>query len=107
MYRGGDPDKSRVLLLALTGGAAVNIDGKTIHSGLGINCKEHLFSLNDQQKASLRNKLSEVSIIIIDEISMVPRKLFIQLNHRLIEIFGCNKNILFAGLSVLVCGDLF
>ena len=107
MYRGGDPDKSRVLLLVPTGGGVVNIDGNTIHSGLGINCKGHFFLLNDQQKASLRNKLSEVSIIIIDEISMVSRKLSIQLNHRLIEIFWCNKNISFAGLSVLVCGDLF
>ena len=43
----------------------------------------------------------------MDEKSMASRKLFIQLNHRLIEIFGCNKNIPFAGLPVLVCGDLF
>ena len=33
MYNGGDPDKPRVLLLAPTGVAAVNIDGTTIHSG--------------------------------------------------------------------------
>ena len=80
MYRGGHPDKPRVSLLVPTGVAGVNIDGNTIHSGLGINCKAHFFPLNDQQKASLRNKLSEVRIIIIDEISMVSRKLFIQLN---------------------------
>ena len=36
MYRGGDPDKSRVLFLAPTGVAVVNIDGNTIHSGLAI-----------------------------------------------------------------------
>ena len=107
MYRGGDPDKPCVLLLAPTGVAAVNIDGNTIHSGLDINCKGHFFPLNDQRKTSLRSNLSEVRIIVIDEISMVLRKLFIQLNHRLIEIFGCNKSIPFAGLSVLVCGDLF
>ena len=80
MYRGGHPDKPCVSLLAPTGVAAVNIDGNTIHSGLGINCKGHFFPLNDHQKASLCNKLSEVRIIIIDEISMVSRKLFIQLN---------------------------
>ena len=96
-----------MLLLAPTAVAAVNIDGNTIHSGLGITCKGQFFPLNDQLKASLRDKLSEVRIIIIDEISMVSRKLFIQLNHRLIGIFRCNKNIPFAGLSVLVCGDLF
>ena len=36
MYRGGDPDKSRVLFLAPTGVAVVNIDGNTIHCGLAI-----------------------------------------------------------------------
>ena len=39
--------------------------------------------------------------------SMVSSKLFIRLHHRLNDIFGCNKNIHFAGLSMLVCGDLF
>ena len=107
MYREGNSDKPRVLLLAPAGVAAVNIDGNTIHSGMGFNCKGYFFPLNDLQTTSLRNKLSEVRIIIIDEISMASRKLFIQLNHRLIEILVCNKNIPFAGLSVLVCGDLF
>ena len=103
----GNSDKPRVLLLSAAGVAAGNIDGNTIHSGLGINCKGYFFPLNNLQKASLRNKLSDVRIIIIDEISMASRKLFIQLNHRLIEILGWNKNIPLAGLSVLVCGDLF
>ena len=39
MYRGGKPDKPCVLLLVPTGVAVVNIDGNTIHSRLGINCK--------------------------------------------------------------------
>ena len=33
-------------------------------------------------------------------------KLFSQLNQTLINIFGCSKTIPFAGLSVLVCGNL-
>ena len=95
------------MLLAPTAVATVNIDGITIHSGKSINCKGYFFPLNDRQKSSVSNKLSVVRMIIIDEISMVSRKLFIQLNHRLIEIFGCNKNVPFAGLSVLVYGYLF
>ena len=43
MYNGGNPGKPRVLLLAPTGVAAVNMDGTTIHSGLGINCKGQLY----------------------------------------------------------------
>ena len=70
---GGSSDKPRVLLLAPADVAAGNIDGNTIHSGLGIFCKGYFFPLNDLQKASLRNKWSEVRIIIIDEISMASR----------------------------------
>ena len=59
MYPGSDPGKPNVLLMVRNGVAAVNIDGNTIHSGLGINCKGHVFPLNDQQKASLHNKLRQ------------------------------------------------
>ena len=105
MYNGGDPDKPRVMSLAPTDVAVVNMDGTTIHSGLGINCKGQFFPLNDKQKASLRNKISEVKLLIIDEISIVSRTLFYQINLWLIEIFGFNKP--FGGLSVIVCGDFY
>ena len=105
IYRGGDLTKPRVLILAPTGVAAINIDGTTIHSALGINCKGQFYPLNEKQKAHLRNKLSEVKLLIIDEISMVSRRLFWQLNQRLIEIFS--NDAPFGGLSVIVCGDLY
>ena len=67
-YKGGDVVKPRILLLAPTGLLAVNIIGTTTHSGLGINVGSKLYSLNDQKRTELRNKLSEVrfqkSIII-------------------------------------------
>ena len=44
-------------------------------------------------------------MIMIDEISMVPRKLFRQVDSRLREIFNCD--IVFAGKSVLLCGDIY
>ena len=106
-YKGGDVDKPRILLLAPTGVAAVNINGTTIHSGLGINVTTKLYPLNDQQRAALRNKLSEVRLIIIDEISMVSSVLFYQVNQRLNEIFKYSGNEPFAGLPVIVCGDFF
>ena len=105
LHRGGDPSKSRILLLAPTGVAAININGTTIHSGLGIIGGKGFFPLSDYMRASLRNKLSEVRIIIIDEISMVFSKLLFQLNQRLSEIFGCINDIPFAGLPVILCGD--
>ena len=59
-YKGGDADKPKILLLAATGVAAININGTMINSGLGNNvgCKSN--PLNDQHRAALRNKHSEV-----------------------------------------------
>ena len=76
-----------MLLLAPTGVAAVNIDAKTIHSGLGINCKGHFFSLNGPQNFSLRNKLLEI-VMFPAKMSKISRKLFILFNERLIRDFG-------------------
>ena len=56
-YKGGDANKPRILLLTPTGVAAININGTTIHAGLGINVGNKLYPLNDQQGAALRNKL--------------------------------------------------
>ena len=71
MYKGGDSKKPRILLLAPTRVAAVHINGTTVHCGLQINIGGKMFPLNDRHRAILRNELSEVRIIITDEISMV------------------------------------
>ena len=69
--------------------------------------KQQLYPLNDQQRPALKNKLSEVRLIIKDKISMVSSVLFYQVNQRLNEIFGYSGNEPFAGLPVIVCGDFF
>ena len=66
-----------------------------------------MFPLNDKNRALLRNKYSEVQVIIIDEISMVPSKFLFRVHQRLLEIFACSADIPFAGKPVLVCGDLY
>ena len=106
MHNSVNPDKQRVLILAPIGVAATNINGATVHSGLGIGIGKGFFPLNDKQRGILRNKLSEVKLVIIDEISMVSSILFWQLNQRLQEIFGC-KNEPFAGLPVIIYDDLY
>ena len=77
-YKGGNADKPRILLFAPTGVVAIKINGTTIHSGLRINVGSKLYPLNDQQCAALRNKLSEVRLITIDEISMVSSQSVIE-----------------------------
>ena len=88
-----------------TGVAAIDINGTTIHSGLGINVGGKLYPLSEQHRTALRNKLSEVRLIIIDEISVVSSVLFFQVNQRLTEIFRYSGKEPFAELPVIVCGD--
>ena len=60
-----------MLLLAPSGVAAINIGGTTIHIGLNIpvGCfGNHLPSLSDKMRSMLRNRLSEVKVLIIDEV---------------------------------------
>ena len=87
--------------------ADINIDGTKIHTALGINVGHKLYPLNDCQRGILRNKLSEIKFIIIDEISMVSSVLFYQVHQRLNEIFGVSTNLPFAGLPFFVFGDLY
>ena len=86
LYRSGDPTKPRVLLLAPKGVAVININGNKVHYGLHIPCRHKLLPLNIENKAQLRNKYSEVELVIIDEISMVSSNLFYQIHKRLNEI---------------------
>ena len=93
-------------MLAPTGVAAVNINGTTIHSGLGIRVKLYA-PLSDKMRASLRNKLSEITAVIIDEISMVSDKLLKDVHLRLCEIADVSTQIPFAGKTVIAVGDFF
>ena len=47
--------------------------------------------------------MSDLKLIIIDEISMVRKKIFAQVNTQLIQIMGVNEP--FGGLPVIVFGD--
>ena len=89
-----------------TGISAVNIVGTIIHSGLGIKPGVKLLGLSDKMKTSLRNALSEVKMVIIDEFSMVSSDLFFNINARLLEIFMCSTAVEFAGLTVVLVADL-
>ena len=58
--------KRRILLLGTTGVSAANINGTAICSGLGIKLRVKLFGINEKSKAALRNRSSEMKLLIID-----------------------------------------
>ena len=86
-YGSKDIGKESLLMLAPTGVAAVNVDGSTIHSALGISVDfssaKCVSKLSDKRRCFLREKLSELKVIITDEISMVSNKLLLYIHQRL------------------------
>ena len=85
------------------------MDGTTKHTALGIpvgHFGTKLPPLLDQMKCSLRNHLSDLKVIIIDEISMASNELLFYVHLRLNEIFGSVNNDPFADITVIVVGDL-
>ena len=96
--------------MAPTGVAAINIDGTTVHTALNIpvgHFGKNLPSLSDKMRSTLRNRLADLKVIIIDEIPMVSNNLLYYIHLRLNEIFGTADIELFAGLTILAVVDFF
>ena len=106
---GEDFNQTKAILLAPTGKAAFNIHGNTIHSALQVPASQSLKlykRLDAGRLNSLRSRLQGLKVIFLDEISMVGKSMFdIQVNKRLQDIKGCNKD--FGGVSIIAIGDVF
>ena len=46
-------------------------------------------------------------VVAIDEISIVSNIRLFQIHKHVCEMFGCSEDILFAGKTVIIVGDLF
>ena len=103
-------DKPKALLMAPTNVAAINIDSTTIYTDFNIPVGHfggYLPPRSYKMKSSLRNRLSELKIIVIDEISLIFNNLLFYDHLRLNEIFGTVNDKPFAGISVITVGDFF
>ncbi|XP_068751282.1 ATP-dependent DNA helicase PIF1-like [Montipora capricornis] len=63
--------------------------------------------MSDQKKTQMRLSLSELKLIIIDEVSMVSNRRVLHIHQRLKDIFCSSSSELFAGISVVVVGDFY
>ena len=76
--------KGRPSVAVPTGVDAFNMDGCTLHSLLSLPVKGDLKALEGKRQQTI---LSGVDYIIIDEMSMVGRKTFRQVDRRLRQVF--------------------
>lgn len=97
-----------VMVSAFTGVAAVNIEGHTLHSTFSLpvnqSKRDDYIRLAGEQLSSMRAKLGNLSLLIIDEISMVGAYHLCTVHRRLSEIVISGEP--FGGVSGLAVGDL-
>ena len=104
-YPSQNLDNPSVLVIAYTGKAVTNVNAITLHSAFNLPVKSRL-KLCGYQKPSdetlhkLRNKYQYLKVLIIDEISMIGRETFEDLDLALKNI---KQNLLqFGGVSLLL-----
>ena len=68
---------------------------------------DNITPMSDQKKTQIRMALSDLKLIIIDEISVVSNTLLLQIHQKLKEILSTSNNCLLSGLSIIILGDLY
>ncbi len=99
-----NPNQPVILKVAPTGKAASLIQGMTLHHAFHFKFSNEYTSLPDSLRESMRNDLSQLQVLIIDEMSMVKSDLLYQVHKRLQEVKQNDDD--FGGVSVLLFGDL-
>lgn len=99
--------KKKVVVLAPTGVAALNVKGQTIHSffrfkpGMTLDRVKKLRSSNDNE-----NIYHKLGIIVIDEVSMVRADL-LDCVDRFLRLNGPEADKPFGGIQMVFVGDLY
>lgn len=100
-------NKKNIGVTATTGSAALLIKGRTIHSFLGIGLAtktaSQLAAYVIQNSKYVMNRLRNLNILIIDEISMLDAELFTKISEFL-SIIRMN-DAPFGGVQMILCGD--
>ena len=103
----GTREEFKVLKMAAS--CVVTVKVITINTALGIPTIKgnDITKLRDKVRCKLHLIYSELEAVIIGEISMVSNIRLYQTHCRLCEIFSVCLEILFAGLTVILLGDLY
>ena len=99
--------KLSVAVTATTGVAAMQIEGQTLHSFAGIRLgKESVDHLFKSMRTTSKITWNDVSILVIDEISMIDPNYFQKLDQVVRRVRGVfNKP--FGGVQIVAVGDFF
>lgn len=95
----------KIVVLAPTGVAALNVQGETIHSFFGF--KPDITLQNIKKLSPKKSKIyKELEVIVIDEISMVRADL-LDCVDQFLRLNGKKSNQPFGGVQMIFIGDLY
>ena len=97
--------QNTVQVMAPTGVAAFNVDGFTLHSLLDLPTRGDFKELHGERLQCLQKRLKGIDYLIIDEMSMLGRKMFGQVDSRLRQAFPRHSHEVLGGRSCLLFGD--
>jgi len=93
-------NSNAVFSLAPTRAAAILVDGRTIHSWIGIGATNDFSNINKLKSYPWK----QAQVILIDEISMVSKEL-LDFMDKISRTFRNQPNQPFGGLQVIFFGD--
>lgn len=104
LFRGSTTKK--IVVLAPTGVAAINIKGETIHSFFGFKPDITLSKVKKKDIKDDKNIYKKLDMIVIDEISMVRADL-LDCVDKFLRLYGPHKNKPFGAIQMVFIGDLY
>jgi ATP-dependent DNA helicase PIF1 len=93
------------LVTAMTGNAAVGVNGKTLHSALGIGLANGQPSALARRNSEMAPLIRSAKIIVVDEASMMSASLFEFVDAYLRTLLE-RHSTLWGGLQVVLVGDM-
>lgn len=94
----------KIVVLAPTGLAAIQVRGQTIHSFFGF--PPHPINSDHIRRRKDRKLYEEIDTLVIDEISMVRADVLDAIDY-FMRINGQNRSLPFGGVQMVFIGDLF
>lgn len=98
--------KKKIVVLAPTGVAAINVQGQTIHSFFKFKPSVTLESVKRLNQDETKNIYKKIGTIVIDEISMVRADL-LDCVDKFMRLNGKFPDQPFGGVQMIFIGDLF
>uniref|UniRef100_A0A7S2ZDA0 ATP-dependent DNA helicase n=2 Tax=Rhodosorus marinus TaxID=101924 RepID=A0A7S2ZDA0_9RHOD len=97
--------EENVGVCAMTGVAAENVDGCTLHSLLGIGVPYERKDFRKMRNKSNSRRLQRLDLLIIDEVSMLSGEMLDYIDQELKEVRHSTEP--FGGLQVVLSGDFY